>query len=497
MAKESSYSFYSSQYDEKRLGQEPQYNELGEEPYRTNFRKDYARLVHSPSLRRLTGKTQLYPGKESDFFRNRLSHSLEVAQIAKSIAIKLNSTERFPDGSNLDLDTDLIEFAALAHDTGHPPFGHQGEEALDQCMLEHGGFEGNAQTLRILAKLEKKFLADPDQAPKGIDTGGKDIRTGLNLTYRALASVLKYDQVIPSRPKRLGADELYEKDRHLLKPFKGYYSTEKDIVDRIKYHVLQGKELPSQTKFKTIECSIMDLADDIAYSTYDLEDGLKGGFFQLLDMILSNPKVLERVSKQVTERLGKEITTDEIRDIFVEIFDRWLFPSDNKIDKKNSAAEAFSFLKNTYQVSKTLARDGFSRTALTSFLVGKFIRGVRLNINPDFSALSSVGFEDNIKTIVEVLKIYNYEATIISPRLRIAEYRGKDIVTTIFETLNSRDGKGVQLLPKDFQELYYTINAAEKPRIVCDYIAGMTDRFCVEFYGRLKSENPETIFKPF
>lgn len=173
---ERNLSFYLSEFDEKRLAEESHSTELSEEPYRTNFRKDYSRLVHCPSFRRLAGKTQLYPGQESDFFRNRLSHSMEVAQIAKSISTRLNNTQLFSDGSKLDLDTDLVEFAALAHDIGHPPFGHQGEEALDQCMLDFGGFEGNAQTLRILTKLEKKLLLDIDSAPKGIASNGEDIR---------------------------------------------------------------------------------------------------------------------------------------------------------------------------------------------------------------------------------------------------------------------------------------------------------------------------------
>jgi dGTPase len=126
------------------------------EPYRTAWRIDYARLVHGPAFRRLQGKTQLFPG-ESDFFRNRLTHSLEVAQISKSIAIKLNY-EHFRDATDDDyrISTDLVEFAALAHDLGHPPFGHNGEAALDECMRTVGGFEGNAQTLRILARVEKK-----------------------------------------------------------------------------------------------------------------------------------------------------------------------------------------------------------------------------------------------------------------------------------------------------------------------------------------------------
>jgi dGTPase len=126
------------------------------EPYRTPWRRDYARLIHSPSFRRLQGKTQVFPGHESDFYRNRLTHSLEVAQIAKSIAIRLNAVaEPFrPRGTKIE--PDIVEFAGLAHDLGHPPFGHNGEEALDECMRDHGGFEGNAQSLRIVSRLEKK-----------------------------------------------------------------------------------------------------------------------------------------------------------------------------------------------------------------------------------------------------------------------------------------------------------------------------------------------------
>jgi len=129
-----------------------------EEVGRSAFRRDYGRLLHSPAFRRLQGKTQLFPGHESDFFRNRLTHSLEVAQVAKGIASQINDSE--PTFQKDPIDTDLVEFAALAHDLGHPPFGHNGEAALDDCMKEFGGFEGNAQTLRLLAAVEKKVLKD-------------------------------------------------------------------------------------------------------------------------------------------------------------------------------------------------------------------------------------------------------------------------------------------------------------------------------------------------
>lgn len=126
----------------------------GAQSGRTAFRRDFGRLLHSPSFRRLQGKTQLFPGHESDFFRNRLTHSLEVAQVAKGVALRLNALE--PCFHDDPIDTDLVELAALAHDLGHPPFGHNGERALDDCMKRTGGFEGKAQTLRLLTVIEKR-----------------------------------------------------------------------------------------------------------------------------------------------------------------------------------------------------------------------------------------------------------------------------------------------------------------------------------------------------
>jgi dGTPase len=234
------------------------------EPYRTVWRMDYARLVHCPAFRRLQGKTQLFPG-ESDFFRNRLTHSLEVAQISKSIAIKLNY-KHFGDATDDDyrISTDLVEFAALAHDLGHPPFGHNGEAALDECMRAVGGFEGNAQTLRILAHVEKKRTATPGYIEY---SGGQDQRRGLNLTFRSLASILKYDKQIITRS---------EKEPII----KGYYAEERHLVEKMK-EAVTGQENYDED-FKTVECAIMDIADDIAYSTYDFEDAMKVGFTSLL-----------------------------------------------------------------------------------------------------------------------------------------------------------------------------------------------------------------------
>lgn len=170
------------------------------ERYRSVFRRDFARIVHAPAFRRLQRKTQLFPGDESDFFRNRLTHSLEVAQIAKSIAIRLNHlvVEEFGEDVG-EIDTDLVELVSFAHDLGHPPFGHTGEYALQEKMFEAGGFEGNAQTLRILARLEKRQTIQAGHTTDFVEfADGKDLRAGLNLCFRSLAAVLKYDHRYPS-----------------------------------------------------------------------------------------------------------------------------------------------------------------------------------------------------------------------------------------------------------------------------------------------------------
>ncbi len=185
--------------DTRRASSVPDDTGLGVEQYRSDWRRDYARLIHCPAFRRLQGKTQLFPSNESDFYRNRLTHSLEVAQIAKSIAIRLNNTHDYFKENQIE--TDIVEFAALAHDIGHPPFGHNGEAALDELMADSGGFEGNAQTLRLLCRLEKK---QTEEFPLKVDRpvpvlNGNDIRLGLNLTSRCLASVLKYDSCIPKQ----------------------------------------------------------------------------------------------------------------------------------------------------------------------------------------------------------------------------------------------------------------------------------------------------------
>lgn len=458
-------------------------NSTPETTGRSAFRRDYGRLLHSPAFRRLQGKTQLYPGHESDFFRNRLTHSLEVAQIAKGIALSLN--DQHPSFQNVDqkIDVDLVEFAALAHDLGHPPFGHNGELALDDCMASHGGFEGNAQTLHILAATEKKVTKNGDDEP--FSENGEDQRLGIDATYRSLAAILKYDTPIPSSRKKKPREKV----------IKGYYESEKDLVTQIKDHV--APSLSEGGKFKTIECHIMDLADDIAYSTYDLEDGLKAGFlnpYMMLDAIGGQEEILKEVTREVNKSCPTA-TADDVINAIAGLFG--LDASGRNSTKEITPSTGDPSPLGMYLQLNNINNNGYIRTALTSSLVKRFMSGIKVEVNESYPCLSRVYLDDPILIQVEALKHLNYQVTIMSPRLKLVEYRGYEIVQEIFNALCGRDGH--LLLPQDMRNCYQKLNSSDNPakmRLISDFVAGMTDRYAIEFFGRLK-QGDQSIFKPF
>lgn len=517
MTKKKKLSFYHDGDFER----EVLIDESDAEPYRSPFRRDFARIIHCPAWRRLQRKTQLFPGDESDFFRNRLTHSLEVAQIAKSIALRLNHQLNTVHNYDTDgIDLDLVEIAALAHDIGHPPFGHTGEAALDKQMSRHGGFEGNAQTLRIVTRLEKR------QTEPGTDVdafeefeNGVDLRRGLNLCSRSIAALLKYDS-------RIAVDR---GDNPKLA--KGYYASEEELIERIKNCVLLDPEKWNESEpFRTIEMQIMDIADDIAYSTYDLEDALKAGFTSPLDLIsqiTENEDLRNNVATKIfkdrfereyqngnpadVEELKQikidcqEVIIDVMGELLKEMGDFTEFEAHgvrihDLLNDEEQKPYAISLIAMRLQkLSQAVSENGYLRSRFTSFLVSKSLRAIDVRVDEANPSLSELVIPKRTRLEIDVFKHMTFELHIKSPRLRLLERRGSQVVEELFDCFK-KDIDG-SLLPIDWRKRLQQTQTCPEPekmrmRLICDYISGMTDAYALDMYARLKSANPSILFRP-
>ena len=400
---------------------------LPEDDYRTPFQTDRDRVLHTPTFRRLQNKTQVFWSGEYDFYRTRLTHSLEVAQIGKSICYWLKSRPDGPLSDDFHVDPDLVEAVCLSHDLGHPPFGHAGERTLNHLLAGYGGFEGNAQTLRLLT--QRIFSAK---------------RTGMDPTRAFMDGVLKYKSLWSDLKAAEGAPPahhfLYDDQSPLLAWAMGGKPFPDDLTPG-----------PVRDGLKSIECQIMDWADDTAYSLNDLSDSVRAGFL-----------TIERIESWA-ERAGQ--STGEgtpLGDLLRAIRQRRMDPFVGK-------------------------------------RIGRYIKAASLTEASNFLSATSHRYawrlvvEEAILAECRLFKRLAFEVVFLSPQLKQLEHKGSRMLRQLWELLVQRyvhdgriDGQDFQLLPADTAaEISSAQDEAGRARLVCDFLAGMTDGYAARTYKRL------------
>ena len=389
--------------------------------YRSVFQRGRDRLIHNAAFRRLQAKTQVFLSGEYDFYRTRLTHSIEVGQIAGSIARWLNSSSPLLK-PGFEIDIALVESAALAHDIGHPPFGHAGEATLHRLMKPWGGFEGNAQTLRLITEI--------------IFTSGRS-RRGMNPTRAFMDGVLKYKTLF---------GEWDDPRKHFIY----------DDQQRFLEFVFAGRAFPAElapgrarNAFRSLECQIMDWADDTAYSLNDLVDSANAGL----------------------------LTIEAIR--------RWAAA-------QGLAAADTAVLENLIDA---IGRGALERTMNRK--IGAFVEACRLverdTFMNDLTNRYRFGLELD-PAVVREQQLYARlarEVVFQSPQVCQLEHKGGFMIERIFGALQANylgpDPARQALLSRDFAAEMRA--AGEDPdrgaRIICDYLAGMTDAFASRIYKRL------------
>ena len=378
---------------------------LFEEPgsaTRSPFQRDRDRIVHSTAFRRLTHKTQVFVYHEGDHYRSRLTHSLEVAQIARSIT------------RTLGLDEDLAEAIALAHDLGHPPFGHAGERALDAVMAEHGGFDHNAQSLAVVTTLERKYAAFD----------------GLNLTWETLEGLVKHNG-----PLQDGAGD----------PVGGYAERG---VPRLIERFCRCHDM-DPTGYPSAEAQVAALADDIAYNNHDIDDGFRAGLCKLED--------LRKIP--LTGRLVDEIL------------------------EQNQKLEDGRLI---YEVNRRLI------TAMIDDVVAAAQRRIAALGPGSADAIRKadapvIAFSAPMNAACEELRFYLFSWVYRNDRILRIMSDAQGIITDLFARYMSDS----QALPSGWRERSDKPDERHRARQVCNFIAGMTDRYAHQEHRRLFDGTPE------
>jgi dGTPase len=386
------------------------------DPHRSPFQIDRDRIIYSSAFRRLQSKTQVFVSGEFDFYRTRLTHSLEVAQIGRSICSFLNQTSSFL-AADFCIDPDLVEAVCLAHDLGHSPFGHAGERSLHHLMRDLGGFEGNAQSLRLLSKT--------------IYSGSQE-RRGMNPTRALMDGIQKYKRLL--REDRTADNHFLYDDQESLRQFTAGPAICDAALD--------------YAQLRSLECQIMDWADDTAYGLSDIVDSINAGFLRF-----------ERVED-------------------------WAANQSLKPDEQRPIETVLSAIKER----KVEAR--FSRK------IGAFIRATSLvsRIGP-LSDVSqryrfSLVVEPEVRTEVDIYKRLCRDLVFRHSQLHQLERKARMILEAIFkafaEAYLEAKHPSLRLLPESYDQLVRNANGElGRARVLCDYVAGMTDLFATRTYKRL------------
>lgn len=430
-----------------------QTHQRGSHDHRDPYERDKTRVIHCPAFRRLQRKTQILGTDEGDFHRTRLTHSLEVASIGSNIVRNLIVNQQHNTHAALLPSDDLIGTICLLHDMGHPPFGHGGEVALNYKMREQGGFEGNAQTLRLLTKVEGSYGA-----------------FGLDLTRRSLLGILKY----PVSWSSVVATDLPKVHETLSKtirindwlPPKAYFDCEQGEVDWLlapfskdDRQLFQSLAIKPQTTrhgmaaYHSFDCSIMDVADDIAYGVHDLEDAIH---LRLIRRVQLDTPVFRQLLSATPLTQNQDQLLDSLFDSALHL-------------RKQAIGEMVNYFLTATEIKVT--HDDFENSLLKYNLV----------LLPEAKAL------------LEFLMQCVYNNVIDSQEARTFEYGGQTVVLRLFEAISSNPGS---LLDTKNRELFHQAkDESAALRVVCDYIANMTDEYAYRMHERLFGFNTRTIFE--